>query len=116
VRLLQHFPLVAQSIGISAILCLAGACTSAPPTEAPTIELSAEASVTLDATVRDHRDISPGCMSLQTSQGTYQPLDLPKAYAREGMQVRVRLRAAPEMMSICMLGQLVHVESIGRRN
>jgi hypothetical protein len=78
--------------------------------------LSPDESVTLDATVRDMQEIGKGCAHLETTQGRFEPVDLPAEFLVDGLQVRVRLRAAPpDMISICMLGQLVHVESVDRR-
>ena len=70
----------------------------------------------VDATVR-FSTIEGGCWSLVTSAGqkVYEPVDLPASFHVDGLAVRVVMRDAPDRVSICMIGPLVHVEDIRAR-
>lgn len=70
--------------------------------------------VALAATVR-LVNVEGGCWVLATSNGRYQPVNLPDAFKSDGKEVQVVLRAAPDMMSICQVAPLVHVDSISAR-
>lgn len=70
--------------------------------------------VAIAATVR-LVNVEGGCWVLATSNGRYQPVNLPDAYKSNGKEVHVVLRAAPDMMSICQVAPLVHVDSIAPR-
>ena len=70
----------------------------------------------IDATVR-FVNVEGGCWSLVTSpeHKAYQPVDLPASFRIDSLAVRVVLRDAPDMASICMIGPLVHVDAISAR-
>ena len=65
----------------------------------------------LEATVR-LAPVEVGCWSLVTTNHVYQPVDLPAAFRVDGLAVHVVLSAVPDGASICMIGPLVHVNSI----
>jgi hypothetical protein len=67
-----------------------------------------------NATVR-FVGIEGGCWSLDTPQGHYEPINLPAEFRVDGLAVRVSLRAAPDMVSICMMGPLVRIDDISAR-
>jgi hypothetical protein len=70
--------------------------------------------VTTEATVR-LLPVEGGCWVLSTATGRYQPVNLPDAYKSDGKAVRVVMRGATDMMSVCQVGPLVHVDSISAR-
>jgi len=77
---------------------------------------SPTATSSVDATVRFAATVEGGCWSLVTpTNKVYEPVDLPSAFRINGLAVRVALRDAPGWASTCMIGQLVHVESIQAR-
>ena len=86
------------------ILIALAACTSTTP-GAPTM---------VDGTVR-HVDVEGGCWIIETAHGRVQPIDLPERFRVDGMAVRVTLREAPDMMSVCQLAPLRHVQTITAR-
>ena len=65
----------------------------------------------VDATVR-LAPVEVGCWSLVTTSQVYQPVDLPPAFRIDGLAVHVVLSEVPDWASICMIGPLVHVNSI----
>src|SRR5437879_4838451 len=69
----------------------------------------------VDATVRFASAVEGGCWSIATTSQVYQPVDLPAAFRIDGLAVHVVLRDAPGWASICMIGPLVHVDSIRTR-
>ncbi len=69
----------------------------------------------VDATVRFAHSVEASCWSLATTSKVYQPVDLPAAFQIEGLVVHVTLRDAPDWLSICSVGPLVHVTSIQAR-
>ena len=69
----------------------------------------------VDATVRFASTVEGGCWSITTTSQVYQPVDLPAAFRVDGLAVHVVLRDAPGWASICMIGPLVHVDSIRTR-
>jgi hypothetical protein len=71
--------------------------------------------VGVDATVRFAHSVEASCWSLATTSTVYQPVDLPSAFQIEGLSVHVVLRDAPDWISICSVGPLVHVASIQAR-
>lgn len=81
--------------------------TGAPP-------LASGQVMTTEATVR-LLPVEGGCWVLSTATGRYQPVNLPDEYKTDGKAVRVVMRGATEMMSICQVGPLVHVDSISAR-
>ena len=70
----------------------------------------------VDAAVRLASTVEGPCWSLVTaSTKAYTPVDLPAAFRTDGLAVHVELRDAPEVISICSVGPLVHVDSIRTR-
>lgn len=68
-----------------------------------------------DAVVR-YTDIEGGCWMLEVGKrGHFQALGLPLDFQQDGLEVRVKLRGAPDMVSYCQVGPLVHVVSIERK-
>jgi hypothetical protein len=76
--------------------------------------LSENQLVPTDATVR-FSEIEGGCWALETSKGTYEPLNLPPAYRVHGLRVHVVMRGAPNYYSVCMMAPLVSLDTISRR-
>ena len=68
----------------------------------------------VDATVR-LTPVEVGCWSLVTTNDVYEPVDLPAAFRVDGLAVHVVLSAVPDAASTCMIGPLVHVNSIQAR-
>jgi hypothetical protein len=56
-----------------------------------------------------------GCWALRTPDGSYEPIDLPSEFRRDGLKVYVVLRGRPDVYSICMMAPLVSVDSISVR-
>jgi hypothetical protein len=69
----------------------------------------------VDATVRFASTVEGGCWSVATTTQVYEPVDLPTSFRIDGLAVHVVLRDAPDWGSICMIGPLVHVDSIRTR-
>ena len=65
----------------------------------------------VDATVR-FAAIEGGCWSIVTPHQVYQPVDLPATFRIDGLAVHVVLSEVPDWASLCMIGPLVHVNSI----
>jgi len=59
--------------------------------------------------------IEGGCWTLVVDDKTYEPINLEEDYREDGLAVRVALKPRPDMMSVCMIGELVEVLSIRRR-
>lgn len=92
------------------VLPACGADQNAPGTQTPPIEPGQV--VATDATVRLSR-VEHGCWVIETTQGArYEPVNLAPGFHTDGLTVRVVLRDAPGMVSGCMLGPLVTVDSI----
>lgn len=89
------------------------ACSSsAPSPTGQTPPLAAGQVLTTDATVR-FISIEGGCWAIETAPGQrYEPVNLGATFRADGLQVRVVLRDAPDMASICMMGPLVTIDSI----
>jgi|ERR1051325_11273830 hypothetical protein len=81
----------------------------------PGSALGPDQTLSIDATVRFDRTVEGGCWSLATTNGTYEPVDLPSTFRVDGQPVHVALRDAPGWASICMIAPLVHVASIQAR-
>jgi hypothetical protein len=94
------------------ILIAIAACTADKP-GAPMSARSGE-SVEVDGTVR-HVAVEGGCWIIETAQGRMQPVDLPERFRVDGLPVRVKLRDAPDSMSVCQVGTLKHVDEITAR-
>jgi hypothetical protein len=94
------------------ILIAIAACSADKP-DAPTSARSGE-TAEVDGTVRKV-DVEGGCWIIETSHGRVQPIDLAERYRVDGLAVRVTLRDAPDMMSVCQVGALKHVDAIAVR-
>jgi len=78
----------------------------------PAPRLAPDQTLAVDATVRFLSTVEGGCWGLATQRGLYEPVDLGSGFRVNGRKVRVVLRDAPGWASICMIGSLVHVDSI----
>lgn len=68
-----------------------------------------------DAVVQ-HRDLEGGMWVLLSEDGTtYDPESLPKIYQKEGLRVRVWANRLDDQMSFRMVGPLISLERIERR-
>ena len=99
-------------VRLSTVLIVASALSCADAATGPGPFLNSP--LATNATVR-FVDIEGGCWSLDTPQGHYSPIDLPAEFSVDGLAVRVSLRAAPDMVSICMMGPLVRIDNISAR-
>ncbi|GAC1647993.1 MAG: hypothetical protein NVS4B3_02890 [Gemmatimonadaceae bacterium] len=89
------------AISIMAVVVLACSTTREP-----------NAPLALHATVR-YVPLEGGFYALRGDDGvTYDPDNLPPAFAKEGLRVRVRLRLRPDMGGIHMAGPIVDVLEI----
>lgn len=89
---------------IAAALLVMGSCA---------VEISTPDHLSIRATVT-FVSIEGGCWTLVTTTGKrYEPVNLPAGYQEDGLEVRVTLRARTDMASICMVGDLVEILSIG---
>jgi hypothetical protein len=89
---------------VTAALLVMGSCA---------IEISTPDHLSIRATVT-YVSIEGGCWTLVTNTGKrYEPVNLPAAYQKDGLEVRVTLRARTDVASICMVGDLVEILSIG---
>lgn len=101
-----------SSILFSLPLLLA-ACSDGPagPPMAP--EIPPGQVVSAEATVR-FLPLEGGCWVLEVAPGRrYEPVNLAPGFRTDGLQVHAVLRDAPNNASICMVGPLVLVDSIG---
>jgi hypothetical protein len=71
--------------------------------------------LSIDATVRFEATVEGGCWGLATTRGVYEPVGLPAAFRVDHQAVHVVIRDAPGWASNCMIGPLVHVDSIRAR-
>ncbi len=96
---------------------LAGALTLGCSSDVldPAPHLAPNQTLAVDATVRFLTTVEGGCWGLATQHGLYEPVDLGSGFRVDGRKVRVVLRDAPGWASICMIGSLVHVDSIRTR-
>ena len=94
------------------ILIAIASCTADKP-GAPSSARSGE-SAEVEGIVR-HVAVEGGCWTIETAQGRVQPVELPERFRVDGMAVRVTLRDAPDVMSVCQLGPLKHLEAINPR-
>jgi hypothetical protein len=91
---------------------LIGCATDAAPEPGLTTSPLAPGQIlTTKATVR-LLHLEGGCWTLKTDEGLFRPLVLPPQYQIDGLPVRVTLRDAPDYADYCMVGPLVHVDSI----
>ena len=100
----------------SAVAVLAGlyaACSSPSPAQSRGAQSPAPGQVlATDATIR-YVGVEGGCWAIDLDSGQrYEPVNLAVDFRKDGLRVHVELRAAPDMVSTCMLGPLVTVESI----
>lgn len=84
------------------------ACGAQPETDAATARRGEPATVRFV-------NVETGCWALELGTQRVQPLDLPDAFKKDGLAVMVELRDAPDMMSVCQVGPLKHVEHIEKR-
>lgn len=69
--------------------------------------------LTTEATVR-FLPLEGGCWVLEVAPGTrYEPVNLAQGFRTDGLKVHAVLRDAPNTASICMVGPLVSIDSIG---
>ena len=109
--MLPRIPSLLASVTTVSVLACASELGPMPPAAAPP---PADQAFRVEATVR-WLSIENGCWVLATANGRYQPVDLPVGYRVEGRTVSAKLRGAPDMVTTCMAGPLVHVDSIARR-
>jgi hypothetical protein len=98
----------AMLVGALALGCSSDVLDPAP-------QLAPNQTLTVDATVRFLSTVEGGCWGLATPRGLYEPVDLASGFRVDGRKVRVVLRDAHGWASICMIGGLVHVDSIRTR-
>ena len=68
----------------------------------------------INATV-EFAQVGSGCWTLAASDGArYEPLDLPKEFRQNGVEVRVRLDEVDNVASTCMVGRVVEIIEIRR--
>jgi hypothetical protein len=91
------------------LLIAIAACTADKP-GAPEAARSGE-TPEVEGIVR-HVGVEGGCWIIETAQGRVQPVDLPERFRVDGLAVRVTLRDAPDVMSICQVGTLKHVDAV----
>jgi hypothetical protein len=94
------------------ILIAIAACTADKP-GAPSSARSGE-TAEVEGTVR-HVAVEGGCWIIETAQGRVQPVDLPERFRVEGLAVRVTLRDAPDIVSVCQVGTLKHLDAVTAR-
>jgi len=98
------------ALGAASTGCAADATSGASPT-AGAREVQ---TVTVTGKIV-HVDLEGGFWGLVAEDGThYDPVDLPKAYHRDGLRVRATLRTKPGMVHFHMWGTLVDVVKIER--
>lgn len=109
----------ALHLGLPALLvCAAVACQESPPATsiAPHAGAPLSASQTLGtAAVVRLVPIEGGCWIFDTPQGSYAPAGLPAPFQVNGLEVYVVMRGAPDLVSLCMIGPLVRIDTIRAR-
>jgi hypothetical protein len=60
-------------------------------------------------------NLEGGCWAIEVANKSYQPLNLPPEFRRDGLLVRVAFRERKDRVSICMIGPIVEILSIERR-
>jgi hypothetical protein len=99
----------------TAATLLAGLAACSSPGPLPTDQtppLAAGQVLTTNAIVR-FVDLEGGCWVIETAPGRrYEPVNLDLAFRTDGLHVRVVLRDAPGMASICQMAPLVTIDSI----
>ena len=93
----------------------AGVVACASDTVGPAPQLQPNQVLAIDATVKHLSTVEGGCWTLETQRGRYEPVDLPAEFRVAGKPVRVVLRAADGWASFCMVGAIVHVDTISAR-
>lgn len=102
-----------------ALVLIAG-CRNPEPTTpdrsetTPEIEAPSPGVIGTDAVVR-FVNVEGGCWRLDVGSTHYEPLNLPAAFKTDGKPVRVAMRTATDVGSLCMVGTLVYVDSISPR-
>ena len=104
-----------RQCGLIPSLLLAFACSETAPTT-PIRRLTLEPGVRLaaDATIR-YLPIEGGCWAVDVAGTRYEPVNLGSSFQVDGLRVRVVLHEEPGLMSVCMFGQIVTLDSIARR-
>ena len=94
------------------VLLIAAACLTAcgaqPETNAATPSRGQPATVRFV-------NVETGCWALELDTQRVQPVDLPEEFKTDGLAVSVELRDAPDMMTVCQVGPLKHIEHIEKR-
>lgn len=79
------------------------------PTESPKGEFQFEGVV-------QYRQIEGGAWVIESEEGTtYEPSDLPEEYREEGLRVRVWANRLDDQVSFRMVGPIISIERIERR-
>lgn len=73
-----------------------------------------EEALTLEGTV-EFVPVEGGCWSIVTGDRRYEPIGLPEAYERDGLQVRALVLPRDDLASICQIGQIVELLRIEPR-
>jgi len=60
-------------------------------------------------------DLEGGCWTIAVHDTHYEPLNLPAAFKRDGLPVRVAFRQRDDYGSVCQVGQIVEILSIQPR-
>jgi hypothetical protein len=79
--------------------------THAGPSLTPSQTIATNASVRL-------APVEVGCWLLDTPQGSFLPTNLPSQYRVQGLAVYVVVRGDTGVMSTCMMGPMVSLDSI----
>ena len=62
------------------------------------------------------KDLEGGFYAIDADDGgKYDPMDLPEAFQRDGLRVRLKARPVTDMMSFRMYGQIIKVLTIEER-
>ncbi len=86
--------------------------SSAPQAGTPTPPIAPGQVVTANATI-EFLNLEGGCWAVRTSDGRrYEPVNLGQSFRVDHLAVLVVLRDAPDMVSLCMIGPLVTIDSI----
>lgn len=108
----MHLSRLTLSVALTGAVALGcGGATTGPGHGAP--HLSPDQHVVVDAVVH-HTSLDAGCWTLQTSNATYQPSNLPAAFQVDGELVRAGLHGAEGVLSACT-GDIVTLDSIRAR-
>ncbi len=105
-------------ISVSLLAILAVSCERSPAPTTNTRQagppLGANQTLATDAVVR-YVGLEGGCWALDTPQGSYEATGLASQYRVDGLAVHVVMRGDTGLVSICMIGPLVSLDSIRAR-